>query len=390
MLELIFFWFRFELSSIGLLLCCLKIIGFVEEEYNWRGRVDDFILLLLFLIVVLYIILLVIGIKYKIRISLLFFFMYFCVKSRSLFVFFFIYEIIFILIIFSLIFLGYRLERLMASFLIIIYSFIFSRPVIIVCLLLDYGFIIKEWLLLSNFLIYFLVGAFMVKFPIFGFHYWLPIAHVEASTVGSILLAGLLLKIGCLGVYYLVVYLKFMVKFFWLSFGVIIVMVMVLGLRDLKIMIAYSSVAHIRIVFYVIILGSFIGKKGGLIIIFCHGYISPLMFWLVGIVGWWKSRSIMVLKLISFSYFNLFIIFLLFLMNIGFPPFISFLSEVYIYKARIIYFYTFYVLILGVVLSCYYNIYLFWCFVFGCEVVFKMSVNGLELFFFLILVLWLW
>ena len=52
-----------------------------------------------------------------------------------------------------------------------------------------------------------------MKFPIFGVHYWLPVAHVEASTVGSIVLAGVLLKLGRVGLFYLVFYLNFIVKF---------------------------------------------------------------------------------------------------------------------------------------------------------------------------------
>jgi len=53
---------------------------------------------------------------------------------------------------------------------------------------------------------------------------------------------------------------------------------MILILRDLKIIIAYSSVAHISLVFYVIMLGLNIGKKGVIYIIFYHGFISPLIF----------------------------------------------------------------------------------------------------------------
>jgi NADH:ubiquinone oxidoreductase subunit 4 (subunit M) len=52
----------------------------------------------------------------------------------------------------------------------------------------------------------------MVKFPIFGFHFWLPVAHVEASTVGSIVLAGILLKLGSVGLIYLILYIGFIVK----------------------------------------------------------------------------------------------------------------------------------------------------------------------------------
>jgi len=92
------------------------------------------------------------------------------------------------------------------------------------------------------------------------------------------ILAGLLLKLGSVGLIYVVLYLGFMVKLHWMAVGVVILMLIILRLRDLKIMIAYSSVAHIRIVFYVIIIGSVVGKKGAIYIIFYHGFISPLMF----------------------------------------------------------------------------------------------------------------
>jgi len=57
-------------------------------------------------------------------------------------------------------------------------------------------------------------------------------------------------------------------------------------LRDLKIIIAYSSVAHMRIVFYIMMLGYSIGKKGAIYMMFYHGFISPLIFWVVGILAW--------------------------------------------------------------------------------------------------------
>ena len=103
-------------------------------------------------------------------------------------------------------------------------------------------------------------------------------AHVEASTVGSIILAGVLLKLGSVGLIYLIIYIIFMIKFHWLGVGVVLIMLIILRLRDLKMIIAYSSVAHIRIVFYVMILGSIVGKKGAIYIIFYHGFISPLIF----------------------------------------------------------------------------------------------------------------
>jgi len=183
---------------------------------------------------------------------------------------------------FVIVLLGYSLERLIAAYIIMFYSFLFSRPTLMILLVFDYSFLMKQWLFYRFVINYFLVGSFMVKFPIFGFHYWLPVAHVEASTIGSIVLAGVLLKLGRVGLMYRVLYINFMLKFHWLVLGVVMLILIILSLRDLKIIIAYSSVAHIRIVFYVIILGRVVGKKGAIYIIFYHGFISPLMFWVVG------------------------------------------------------------------------------------------------------------
>ena len=308
---------------------------------------------------------------------------------RDLVSFFLMYEIVFILIIFTIVLLGYSYERLIAAFLIIFYSFLFSSPTLIIILIFDYTFLIKEWLIYSLIINYFLVGSFMVKFPIFGFHYWLPVAHVEASTIGSIILAGVLLKLGSVGLLYVVIYLNFIIKFHWLGLGVIILILTILRLRDLKIIIAYSSVAHISIVFYIMIVGSIIGKKGAIYIIFYHGFISPLMFWVVGILAWWKTRSLIVIKLISFSYVFLLVLFFLFILNIGFPPFLGFIREILMLKSLILNNLIILIIVLGVLLSCYYNVYLFWCFRGFIGMVFKINFFRIDLFIFIVFALML-
>jgi len=92
------------------------------------------------------------------------------------------------------------------------------------------------------------------------------------------ILAGILLKVGCVGLVYVVIYLNFILKFHWLAIAIPLLILMILRMRDLKIIIAYSSVAHIRIVFYVLMIGYLVGKKGAVIMIFYHGFISPLIF----------------------------------------------------------------------------------------------------------------
>jgi len=113
----------------------------------------------------------IVEFRYKIRINLLLIRLFYLIRLRRLVNFFLLYEIVFVLIIFAIIVLGYRYERLIARFIIIFYSFIFSRPVLIMILLFDNVFLIKEWLNYRILLRYFFVGSFIVKFPIFGFHY---------------------------------------------------------------------------------------------------------------------------------------------------------------------------------------------------------------------------
>jgi len=325
----------------------------------------------------------------KVSLNILFIVLLFIIILRDFVSFFLLYEIVFILIIFAIVLLGYSYERLIAAFLIIFYSFLFSSPILMILLLFDHSFLIKEWLYYSVLINYFFVGSFIVKFPIFGFHYWLPVAHVEASTIGSIVLAGILLKLGSVGLIYVIIYINFILKFHYIILGVLLLMLIIVVLRDLKIIIAYSSVAHISLIFYVIILGFRVGKKGAIYIILYHGFISPLIFWVVGILAWWKTRSLLVVKIISFSYVFILVLFLLCIMNIGFPPFIGFLSEVLILKAVIMYKLSLFVLVVRVLFSCYYNIYLFWCFNSFIGIVFKINFFRIDLFLFILMVIFL-
>jgi NADH:ubiquinone oxidoreductase subunit 4 (subunit M) len=361
----------------------IKELLFFDEEYNWVIKNSDLNFWIAVLVLILYLIMLMVEISYKMRLNFLFIVLMYLMMVRDLLAFFFFYEIVFILIIFVIVLLGYSYERLIAAFLIIFYSFLFSSPVLIMLLVFDRRFLIKEWLRYSIIINYFFVGSFMVKFPIFGVHYWLPVAHVEASTIGSMLLAGVLLKLGSVGLIYLIMYMRFIIKFHWLGLGMAILILIILRLRDLKIIIAYSSVAHMSLVFYVIILGWLVGKKGAIYMMFYHGFVSPLIFWLVGMLAWWKTRSLIVIKLMSFSYLFLLCLFFIFILNIGFPPFIGFIREILMLKSVVLNRLMIWVLILGVLFRCYYNVYLFWCFTGFIGMVFKINFFRIDLFMFL-------
>jgi len=97
-----------------------------------------------------------------------------------------------------------------------------------------------------------LIGAFLVKFPIFFVHQWLPKAHVEAPVGGSIILAGVLLKLGGYGLLRVSVLFHpsgTLIKVLVLSLlGRSILRIVCLRLRDLKVIIAYSSVVHMAFI----------------------------------------------------------------------------------------------------------------------------------------------
>lgn len=341
------------------------------------------------LVFVLFLIMQRVKFQYYLRLVILISLLYYLLVVSSWVVFYFIYEIVFVLIMFVIMVLGYSYERLSALYLIIFYSFLFSRPCLMLILVIDYSFIIKQWLCMGSIWMWFLVASFIVKFPIFGFHFWLPVAHVEASTLGSILLAGILLKLGGIGVYYLVVIWSIIVKFHWLLLGGLVVILLILNLRDLKIIIAYSSIAHITLVFYVMNLGNYAGKSGAMVMMFYHGYVSPLIFWLVGRFAWYKTRSLIVIKLLSISYLFWMIVFILALRNIGFPPFIGFLREILLLKACVRNFLVIIVIILSVLFSCYYNIFLFWVFRGKNGWVVKIMIRNIDVYLFLIWLLFL-
>jgi NADH:ubiquinone oxidoreductase subunit 4 (subunit M) len=113
----------------------------------------------------------------------------------------------------------------------------------------------------------------------------LPKIHVEASTFSRILLASLLLKFGVMGFFRFIFFLKYnnYIFFFFIFFyGFLISLFLCLLQRDLKRQIAFSSISHIRVVFFnLIILNSFTEKFSFLVII-GHAFRRRIIFWFVG------------------------------------------------------------------------------------------------------------
>jgi NADH-quinone oxidoreductase subunit M len=133
--------------------------------------------------------------------------------------------------------------------------------------------------------------GFAVKVPIFPFHTWLPDAHVEAPTAGSVILAGVLLKMGGYGLLRLCVTLLPQAAHDWQWLLIILAVVnsiygafVALAQTDLKKMIANSSISHMGYVVLGIAVLTQVGFNGALLVMIAHGLYSGLLFSMVGLV----------------------------------------------------------------------------------------------------------
>nr|YP_010393194.1 NADH dehydrogenase subunit 4 [Aplysia argus]UPX89356.1 NADH dehydrogenase subunit 4 [Aplysia argus] len=270
---------------------------------------------------------------------------------------------------------GYQPERLQAGSYMMLYTVGASLPLLVVLIWWCVENGSMSILMLKNmgfsfpiFLTVVIYGAFLVKLPMYSFHLWLPKAHVEAPLAGSMILAGILLKLGGYGIFVMnnsfcmspnSVSLIIISLSMW---GGFLATMMCLRQVDVKALVAYSSVGHMSIVSSGLILDQTWGVTSALITMLAHGASSSALFCLA-YFSYTKShtRNIPYMKgmlqmypILSFAWFVFCCI------NMAAPPTLNLVGELLVSSVLWNYSYLLAVVMgLMVFFSASYNMYLY-------------------------------
>ncbi|UUF92062.1 NADH dehydrogenase subunit 4 (mitochondrion) [Diaphorina citri] len=258
---------------------------------------------------------------------------------------------------------GYQPDRVEAGVYMIIYTVFFSLPLLMGIYYFNMGHELSGMPLVFMFLL-----AFLVKFPLVGLHLWLPRAHVEAPVYGSMILAGVMLKLGGYGI----IKLSFIMGDFLYKYSSGILIFSILGgliltgvcfvQTDMKMLIAYSSIVHMSVVLSGILTMKISGLIGSVYLMVGHGLCSSGLFCVLGLV---YNRSLTRSLYLNKGMINIIPIsslwwFLFCSSNLAFPPCLNLPGEIFLFISVLGWNWHFFLVVglLGV-LSSMYSIYLF-------------------------------
>nr|AFQ62127.1 NADH dehydrogenase subunit 4 [Trinodes hirtus] len=266
-MDLLSYWF----VLLSLWICCLMILSSfsIYDNNNYSYLFIVFVLLLF--------------------ISLLIVF-----SSMNLFMFYLFFEFSLVPTLFLILGWGFQPERLEAGYYLMFYTLFSSLPMMISVF---YLYLVSDSLVfvflgesINSLFLFFCVNlVFFIKSPMYLLHLWLPKAHVEAPISGSMILAGVMLKLGGYGM------IRLLWFFLWLSsftvyfflvvslLGGVYVSLICLRQSDIKSLIAYSSVSHMSLVLGGLFTFSCWGFNGSFIMMIAHGLCSSGLFCLANI-----------------------------------------------------------------------------------------------------------
>nr|YP_009550285.1 NADH dehydrogenase subunit 4 [Heterorhabditis indica]YP_817459.1 NADH dehydrogenase subunit 4 [Heterorhabditis bacteriophora]ABJ80703.1 NADH dehydrogenase subunit 4 [Heterorhabditis bacteriophora]AZU95944.1 NADH dehydrogenase subunit 4 [Heterorhabditis bacteriophora]QAA11089.1 NADH dehydrogenase subunit 4 [Heterorhabditis indica]QAA11101.1 NADH dehydrogenase subunit 4 [Heterorhabditis bacteriophora] len=260
---------------------------------------------------------------------------------------------------------GSQIEKINSSYYLMFYASFCSFPFLFVYFKSDYYFTLTYFDFFLSWEMFFILSlSFMMKFPIYFLHLWLPKAHVEAPTTASMLLAGLLLKLGTAGFLRILGSMNFIHNNIWI---IIAFLGMILGSfccvfqSDSKSLAAYSSVTHMGFLLLSLVFISMSGKVSSLMLMLAHGYTSTLMFYMIGeYYHTMSTRMIYFMNSFFSSSMIMGILFsLVFLSNSGVPPSLSFISEfMVISNGFLLVKFMFFLLFMYFLVSFYYSLFL--------------------------------
>nr|AYF57794.1 NADH dehydrogenase subunit 4 [Neohydatothrips samayunkur] len=338
--------FSLLMIILSILIVSLCFLSF--EMYQWKGNIL-FIFSLWFLFM-----------------SLLLFF-----TVTNLFLFFFFFEMSLLPTLFLILGWGKNVERIQSGFYLFYYTLFSSLPMMVsIFFFLNYSNSLNFNFLsfpLNNFLYFFFVLSFLIKMPMFLVHSWLPKAHVEAPVFGSMILAGIMLKMGGYGIFRFLFFLKFFYNFnlLWIYislWGGLISSMICLKQSDMKCLVAYSSISHMSLVIFGLFMMNKIGILGSFYMMFAHGFCSSGLFFLVNMCYKRSGTRNMILNKGLISYFPSlsFWWFIFCVMNMGCPPSLNLIGEFFLILTCISWNYMLvYIMMISCFLSAIYNLVLF-------------------------------
>ena len=311
---------------------------FLKWSFYWNLSYLVFIIFLI-LIITFYFMQIILNNKILnilLKINLSFFFIFFITKNLMLF--FIIYELSVFPILLIISFWGYQIERLSARAFFLGYTLFFRIPSFIAFIFLQSYFLSLDNVLfwkINKVFIFLLSFIFLVKLPIFILHIWLPKAHVESPTLGRIILAAVLLKLGGFGLLKVYLFIKEIIYikllYYVILVGSIYSCFLCLIQRDLKALVAYRRVVHINFITLSIAFKLFLIKNIIIFVMFFHAFISSIIFFLAGSFFQNIKR-----RKIIFSSLNrkpikvtLIILIISFLFNFNIPPSLGIIPEIY-------------------------------------------------------------